>query len=106
MINNSLSAKEIIKEESKKLIPNGEIVLFGSRARGDAAISSDYDFLIITENPISITEKQRIKASLRKQLAKNKIPADIIISSRNELKTRKEITGHIIRQIIKEGVRL
>jgi predicted nucleotidyltransferase len=106
MINNSLSAKEIIKEKSRKLIPNGEIILFGSRSRGDATISTDYDFLIISENPISITEKQRIKTSLRKQLTKHKIPADIIISSRNELQTRKEITGHITRQILKESVRL
>lgn len=106
MINNSISAKEIIREESRKLVPDGEIVLFGSRARGDASSSSDYDFLIITDSPVSVAEKQRIKASLRKQLAKNKIPADIIISSRNELKTKKKITGHIIRQILKEGVRL
>jgi predicted nucleotidyltransferase len=106
MVNNSLTAKEIIKEESEKLIPNGEIILFGSRARGDATISSDYDFLIVTKDAIPDPQKLKIKALLRKQLAKNKIPADIIISSRNELRTKKEITEHIIRQILKEGVRL
>lgn len=106
MRNNSLSATKIIKKEAGKLVPNGEVVLFGSRARGDANSYSDYDFLIITENPISTSEKQRIKALLRKKLAKNKIPADIIISSRNELNIKKEIKGHIIRQILREGVRL
>ena len=106
MINNSLLAKQIIKRESQKLIPKGEIVLFGSRARGDEDPSSDYDFMIITDGTYTHEEKQKIKASLRKQLAKDKIPADIIISSKEELNTRKEITGHIIKQILKEGVRL
>jgi hypothetical protein len=104
MINTSLSVTKIIKEEATRLVPDGKVILFGSRARGDADLSSDYDFLIITENPISIPEKQKIKALLRKQLAKNKIPADILISSKDELKLKKKITGHIIKQILKEGI--
>ena len=106
MIKNSTLAKQIIKREAQKLVPKGEIVLFGSRARGNEDLSSDYDFMIITEATYTHEEKQKIKASLRKQLAKDKIPADIIISSKDELNTRTEITGHIIKQIIKEGVRI
>ena len=78
--------------------------MFGSRARKDNTTESDYDFLVITKQTIDIREKRTLKSLLRKELARLKIPADILIQSEDEINTKKEITGHILKQVMKEGI--
>lgn len=104
MINNSEKTFEIIKNASRDLFPDCRVLLFGSRARQDYSIDSDYDFLIVTKNSIDIHKKRSYKSLLRKKLAKHKIPADILIQSENEILIMKQITGHIVKKIIKEGI--
>lgn len=104
MINNKKETYGIIKNFANELFPDCRILLFGSRARPDYSDSSDYDFLIITKETIDIHKKRFYKSLLRKKLAKHKIPADILIQSESELQVKKRITGHIIREIINEGI--
>jgi len=104
MINNKKETYGIIKNLANELFPDSRILLFGSRARLDYSDSSDYDFLIITKDTIDIHKKRFYKSLLRKKLAKHKIPADILIQSESELQVKKRITGHIIREIINEGI--
>jgi uncharacterized protein len=106
MINNNLNPIYIIKEVVNKYIPDSRILLFGSRARSDNNDNSDYDFLVITKNTLDIYEKRTLKTTLRKELAKFKVPADILIQSEEEINLNKEITGHIVKQVLKEGVPL
>ena len=104
MINNNKETFGIIKSTTKKLLPDGRILLFGSRAGLDYSDNSDYDFLIITKDTIDIQTKKFYKSLLRKKLAKHKIPADILIQSESEIQVKKQITGHILRDIIKERI--
>lgn len=104
MVNNSIEAFSIIKNVATRFIPGCKILLFGSRARKDNLVDSDYDFLIVTKETFDLQEKKILKSQLRKELAKFKIPADILIQSENEIQTKKNITGHIIKQVIKESI--
>jgi uncharacterized protein len=106
MINNNSNTLTIIKEVVKKIIPGSRILLFGSRARRDFNNDSDFDFLVITRHTIDIHKKRTLKSMMRKELASFKIPADILIQSEDEIKSKKVITGHIIKQILQEGVAL
>ncbi|MFW5755958.1 MAG: nucleotidyltransferase domain-containing protein [Tangfeifania sp.] len=103
---NNHDAIKIIKDSTYNLIPESRILLFGSRARMEGSEESDYDFLIITRDSIDIQTKRNYKSMLRKKLAKHKIPADILIQSEDEIQNKKEITGHIIKSILKEGIDL
>jgi uncharacterized protein len=38
-----------VKQTVKEFDPNAEVILFGSRARGDNKKDSDWDFLILTD---------------------------------------------------------
>ena len=80
------------------------MLLFGSRARKDYNPDSDYDLLVVTAKPIEIREKRVLKSMIRKELARFKIPADLLIQSEEEVNSKKEISGHILKQVIKEGV--
>jgi len=66
-----LSQQEII-EKVKCIIyrfdSNAEIILFGSRARGDEHEESDYDFLILSELPESEKLKQQVRAEILEEI--------------------------------------
>jgi hypothetical protein len=106
MINNNSNTITIIREIANRFIPNSKIILFGSRARKDYCNDSDYDFLVITKETLDIRRKRTLKSLLRRELAKFKIPADILIQSIEEVNTKKEINGHILKQVLSEGVAL
>ncbi|MFC0876870.1 nucleotidyltransferase domain-containing protein [Saccharicrinis sp. FJH2] len=104
MINNRTESLSIIKETTCRLIPGSKVLLFGSRARKENSNDSDYDFLVITEETIGVQKKRSLKALIRKELAKFKIPADVLIQSEEEIEFKKDITGHILKQVLREGV--
>ena len=104
MVNNNSESLSIIRQATHRFIPNSRILLFGSRARMDNSLDSDYDFLVITNETIDIRKKRILKSKLRKELAQFKIPADILIQSEDEIRIKKEITGHILKQILQEGI--
>ncbi len=104
--NNNINTFSIIKETVIKCIPDSRVLLFGSQARSDNNYDSDFDFLVITKNGMDIQTKRNLKSIIRKELAKFKVPADILIQSEEEINLKKEITGHIIKQVLKEGVPL
>lgn len=54
-----------IKSVLLSAVPNGKIILFGSRARGDARKDSDWDLLIILDKPeIEASDFDRISYPL------------------------------------------
>jgi len=94
----------IIKHAVSEFFPDCTILLFGSRARQDHSPSSDYDLVIITNETLDIEQKWFYQAQIRKTLAQEKIPIDIIIQSENEFKINKARSGHIMRYASQEGV--
>jgi len=106
LIANQIDAIRIIRESVNEFLPDSSIFLFGSRARRDFSEDSDYDLMVVTEKMHGIKEIRFIKAMIRRKLARNRIPADIIIQSKAELESNKKVTGHIVRQVLKEGISL
>ena len=104
MINNDSNTLSIIRETVNRIIPGSKILLFGSRARKNNSTDSDYDFLVITKETLDIQNKRTLKSLLRKELARLKIPADILVQSEDEINFKKEITGHILKQVLNEGI--
>ncbi len=106
MINSNSNTLSIIREIANRILPDSRILLFGSRARKDNSSDSDYDFLVITKETIDIRRKRTLKSLLRKELAQLKISADILIQSEEEINYKKDITGHILKQVLREGIAL
>ncbi len=48
------------KSAVRKVLPDADIILFGSRARGDAGEHSDYDLLIIVDQKVDIKLNEKI----------------------------------------------
>jgi len=97
-------AVEIIKEEiESKGLKVIKIILFGSRARGDAKEDSDWDFLVVVDKKLSFNQKWDIIINIKRGLAKLKIPNDIIINSIEEFEERKNNVGYITYYAVREG---
>ncbi len=100
------SSIDIIKNTVFQFFPVCTILLFGSRANKTFSEDSDFDFIVITEKELNIKEKRQYQSIIRKKLAEQKIPADIIIQNRKDFEKKKNIKGHIIRQAVKTGIEI
>jgi len=96
----------IIRRVIDQLSPGSEIILFGSRATGNITNSSDYDILVAVNKILTVTEKRSLSSSIRKQLAEYLIDSDIIVSDKEWISSSSERPGSIIKEALKQGVKL
>jgi len=92
--------RNILHEEN---ILVNRLVLFGSRVRGDYNEMSDWDVLVVVERDLTFPEKHTLTTKIQRELAKLKIPNDIIIKSEKQFNEMKDLTGTIVYYAHKEG---
>ncbi len=81
-----------------------QIILFGSRARGDACPDSDVDLLIIESEPFTVQRSRRKEAGrLWLALANIEISKDLLLYSRDEVEVRKDSLNHVVGRALREG---
>jgi len=91
--------REFILKVKKKFKPE-KIILFGSRARGDALEDSDWDFLIVSKTFKNVPFIRRLEAVYEFWDAKQR--ADVLCYTPEEFeKKKKEIS--IVKKAVKEG---
>ncbi len=80
------------------------IILFGSRARGEAGADSDVDLLIIEREPFG-PGRSRIREAARLYHALRYMPAskDLLVYSRDEFQRWKEALNHVVANAVREG---
>ncbi|MEO0266027.1 MAG: nucleotidyltransferase domain-containing protein [candidate division WOR-3 bacterium] len=103
--------EEIIKKTIEKIfeeidIKIQKIILFGSRGRGDHTKGSDWDLLVVTEKNLERSQKLELSHLIRKRLADEFIPCDVLIKSNQEVEERKNIIGSVIRSALRERISL
>jgi predicted nucleotidyltransferase len=77
-----------------------KIILFGSRARGQAGPNSDVDLLIV----MAVTGSKRQQAvQIDLALEGIPIPIDLIVVTPEEVEKYRDAMGTIIREAVREG---
>jgi len=52
------------KQAIRAVVPDADVILYGSRARGDAAEDSDYDLLVLVDRPADTPMHERLISSI------------------------------------------
>ena len=56
--------RRLIAETIRAVEPDAEIILYGSRARGDALADSDWDVLVLVDGEVNGTREDRLLRSI------------------------------------------
>ena len=77
-----------------------KIILFGSRARGDASDDSDFDIVVIYDGEMS---KRDVKLGIYDQFEDYDFSMDLFILASQELERYKQIANTLAREITING---
>jgi predicted nucleotidyltransferase len=76
------------------------IILFGSRARGDAAPDSDVDLLVVMP---SCDDRKALTISIMKSLADLPVSKDVLVTTPREIETRGRLASTVLYPALREG---
>ena len=81
------------------------IILFGSRARGEARPDSDVDLLVVEKAPFSARRSRRKEIyRLTTALRHRPVPKDILVYSRDEFEYWQDSLNHVVGRANREGL--
>ena len=96
---------QLIRSSINAIDPSADVILYGSRARGDENQDSDWDLLILTNYPVN----QMIERNFRNEIYDLELetgePFSVFIYSKNEWQTKQRITP-FYQNVLQEGVHI
>ena len=100
--------EDIIRLIIEETIPYfKEIFLFGSRARNNSRMDSDFDILVIVDaKGVARRHLIELGAEVRRRCAKAGIDIDIIVRDREYAMCMKDFPGNIISEALSYGVQI
>ena len=76
------------------------IILFGSRARGDAGERSDVDLLVVMPDG---TDRRAAAVEMRRSLRRLPAAKDIVVTTPDHIARRGHVIGTVLRPALREG---
>jgi len=88
-------------------IPEAQVRLFGSRARGTAQPDSDVDLLItVPDHWLAGRDRVRVLGDLWHQYSSHRLPLDLLLYSESEVSQRQQYRSAVTTHAYKEGILL
>jgi predicted nucleotidyltransferase len=88
-------------------IPEAQVRLFGSRAKGTARLDSDVDLLITVPDPwLKTHDRVRVLGALWRQYSSHRLPLDLLLYSQSEVSQRQQYRGAVTTRAYEEGILL
>ena len=97
--NAGIAIDEAVRRIVEQFRP-AKIILFGSRARGAAEPDSDVDLLVVM-NVKGSKRKQAVEIDLA--LSDRSFPLDLIVVTPEEFEKYRDVAGHILYPVVREG---
>jgi len=97
--------KKRIKANVAEIDPDAEVILFGSQARGDEGSESDWDVLILVNDPVTFQLEQRFIENMFELELELAIAISPFVYARSDWKGKHSITP-LYQNISEEGVQL
>ena len=97
---------EQIRRAVREVEPGAEIILYGSRSRGDAIVESDWDFLVLVDGPLSDDRTDRIRHRLYEVEWESGEVISSIVRNREEWHSSIYQAMPFHQRVQQEGIRL
>jgi uncharacterized protein len=92
--------REMVQIIVRRFNPS-RVILFGSRARGDARPDSDVDLLEVMP---AVDDRRALAIAIRRALAGSALPKDVIVTTPQEIADRGDLVGTTLQAALREGV--
>lgn len=100
MSEEAITLEAQVAERLAAAAPDAQVILFGSRARGEAGGASDLDILVIEPKvPSPRAEFVRLRAALRGL----GVPIDLVVVSSQEVEQWRHMPGTMVNEALREG---
>ena len=96
---------QLIRKNIGMIDPQAEIILYGSRARGDERPDSDWDILVLTDYPVDLKGERKFRDNLYDLELETGEPFSVFVYSKNDWLTKQKITP-FYNSVIQEGVKI
>ena len=96
---------QLIKNNVQSIDPDAEIILYGSRARGDEKYDSDWDILVLTGYTVDLPIERRFRNNLYDLELETGEPLSVFVYSKNDWNTKQRITP-FYQAVNEEGLRI
>ncbi len=91
--------QKMVRRIARRFKPE-RIILFGSRARGEAGAESDVDLMVVM--PVKGSKRaKRLEIGLA--LFDYRIPVDVVVVTPQEFETDARVPGTLVRPAVREG---
>ena len=81
-----------------------QVILFGSRARGEASESSDIDLIVVEAEPFGpARSRHRELVRLYHAIAAYPVAADVLVYSHEDVDYWRDSLNHVLARALREG---
>ncbi len=105
MDNRTKNILQRIKENIGKVDPKADVILYGSRARGDEKPDSDWDILVLTDYPVNLEKERIFRNNLYELELETGEPFSVFVYSKEDWTSKQKITP-FFDNVIEEGIML
>lgn len=96
---------KMIRNYINAIDPRADVILYGSRARGDERPDSDWDILILTDNAADLVTERKFRNILYDLELETGEALSVFVYSKSDWQTRQRITP-FFHNVSREGIRI
>lgn len=94
---------DLLLDQVVQLASPLRVLLFGSRARREGSVTSDYDLLVIVKDG---ENRRRTAQMLYREIKGVKIPFDLIVATESDIADYADNPFMVFNSALKEGIEL
>lgn len=95
-----------VRDAVREIEPGARVILYGSRARGDADPESDWDLLVLLDGPVDRRRKEAVRRRLLNLMLETNTALSAVVHSKDEWSSPRYRAMPLHANIMRDGISL